>query len=182
MPTFFETAQQFRSWLKTHHKTRRQLQVGFRVRANGHACIGLEEAKTEAMAVGWFAARRIRIDRLTYAVAFSPRPARAVWPSEDIFLAERLIREGKMADSGKKSFESRAAPRKATKSSDLADTSALSATMLSEFRRHPAAWAHFQHLPPSLQEKWTLWVMEAKQEETRARRFAKLMLDMSRAR
>ena len=43
------------------------------------------------------------------------------------------------------------------------------------FQRDKKAWAYFQSRPPWYRRTCTFWVMEAKREETRDRRFATLL-------
>jgi uncharacterized protein YdeI (YjbR/CyaY-like superfamily) len=179
MTSFYETPQEFRRWLRANHKKSKQLKVGFRLRPNGHACMALDEAAVEALKFGWCAVKRVAIDKTTFAVVFGPRPNNARWSQGDVAQAQALIADGTMTEAGLAVFAERTAARPKTDATAKAELSPL---MLAELKRHPIAWTSFQRLPQTLREKSSDWVMRAKLEKTRADRFAKLLMDMSRPR
>ncbi len=52
-PTFFETPETFRVWLRKHHRTADELWVGFYKKAAGRPSITWQEAVDEALCFGW---------------------------------------------------------------------------------------------------------------------------------
>jgi uncharacterized protein YdeI (YjbR/CyaY-like superfamily) len=180
MTIFSESAAAFRAHLHSHNKMESTLKAGFRTRPNGHACVSYEEALAEAIKLGWYARKRIPIDKSTYAVVFARRPAKAKWSAEDVAVAEALIRARQILPAGAAAFESRALAR--AKMDGAAASEELSPLMIAEMKRHPAAWTNFQKLPAAQRRKSAAWVMSAKQEKTRSDRFGKLMMDLSRPR
>lgn len=178
MTTFFDSKRQFRAKLKASTNSARGIMVGFRSRPNGHACLAIDEAQAEALIVGWCSGRRTVIDSTTFAIQFSPRKPGAVWTAADIAIAEDLIARGEMSAVGVAAYESRAQGKSNASTGGLT----MSPLMLSELKRHAAAWTHFQKLSPSHRQRWTDWVMGAKQEKTRSDRFARLLMDLSRPR
>jgi uncharacterized protein YdeI (YjbR/CyaY-like superfamily) len=179
MTIFFETTAAFGACLRAQRNSGKPVRAGFRTRPNGHASLSFDEAKIEAIGLGWSAVKRIAIDRVTFAVVFVPRPAKAHWSAEDIAIAQALIASGKMTPEGIAAVSARGA----AKSKAAEDFSCeLSPPMLAEFKRHPAAWTAFQRLSATQRTRRATWVMTAKQEKTRSDRFAKLLMDMSRPR
>jgi uncharacterized protein YdeI (YjbR/CyaY-like superfamily) len=154
------------------------IKVGFRSRPNGHACIDPTEAAATALCFGWGPARKSVIDSSTYCVTFKPILPNARWSAEDLALAEDLHAQGRMTPAGRWALQSRA------QANGISAPSAgeLPQTMLAELKRHPHAWAQFSRMSPSHRQKWTDWVLAAKHEETRARRFGKLLLDLGKLR
>ena len=51
----------------------------------------------------------------------------------------------------------------------------LEEARLAEFRRHEAAWSFFEAQPPGYRNDAAWWVMQARREETRDRRLARLI-------
>jgi uncharacterized protein YdeI (YjbR/CyaY-like superfamily) len=178
MPEFFETRAKFRNWLKANAKKVRAVSVGFRTKPSGHACMTLTEAIDEALCFGWCDGRRTAIDKTTFAVSFGPRKEDAVWTVGHLARAEELIAGRKMTAQGLAALETR--PKSDGEGTQV--THELPPLMLAELKRHTSAWTMFQRMPPSHRQKWTDWVMGAKQEKTRSDRFARLLMDLSRPR
>lgn len=182
MTIFFESTREARAWFAANHKKARALKIGFRTRPNGHACISLSEARAVAMCFGWNAGRKTAIDSGTHAVAFKPISEGERWKADEAELAETLIEAKRMTPAGRAAFKARAVSGAKASGNAAPAHVALSPLMLAELKRHPIAWSCFQRTPPSQRQTWSDWVMSPKQEETRSRRFAKLLLDLSRPR
>jgi uncharacterized protein YdeI (YjbR/CyaY-like superfamily) len=178
MLIFFETPQKAQAWLKANHKKAKSLKAGFRAKPNGHLCATAEDVAVEMMRYAWRPGRRVAIDSNTYTIMFERADAGAKWSATDTALAERLIAECRMTRQGLALFTKRSGEKRHP---EAAPTD-LSPTMREEFKQHAAAWAAFQRMPPSHQSRWSAWVMEAKQDATRARRLAKLVMDLGRNR
>lgn len=179
MTIFFETTAEFRKCMKTNHKKKKPLKVGFRTRPNGHVYMPFEDALAEAVKYGWCSLKKVAIDKTTYAVVFGPRAPNSRWSAEDAALAQALIDAGEMLPSGLKAFENRLI---AAAKPESVPSATLPPLMLAELKRHAPAWANFQKLPAAQRQKGAAWVMSAKFEKTRSDRFAKLLMDMSRPR
>ena len=139
----------------------------------------LAEAIDEALCYGWCDGHRTVIDKITFAVTFSPRKKDAAWTAGHLARAEELIAERKMTAQGLAALETR--PNSRGEGTHQV-THELPPMMLAELKRHAAAWTMFQRMPLSHRQKLTDWVMGAKQEKTRSDRFARLLMDLSRPR
>jgi uncharacterized protein YdeI (YjbR/CyaY-like superfamily) len=179
MPVFFQSSKELRAWFDANRTKRQELKLGIRAKPNGHACVSQEEARAEAMRYAWGVDRKIVIDTASYALIFKPYEPGGRWNPDDVALAEALIAQGKMPARTLKLFEARAVSRAKPKAAEGGGAE-LSPLMMAELKRHSAAWSHFQRMPLSHQRKWSAWVMQAKQEETRARRFARLLFDLGK--
>jgi len=179
---FFETAAQWRAWLKRHHRTAGELHVGYwnaRAVAKGRVCMSWKESVREALCFGWIDGVRRRLGAQTYVIRFTPRRAKSTWSAINIRLVRELEAAGLMMEAGRAAFEAR--PHKTGSKAggytyrERYASLPLSGELVREFKRAKAAWAFFERQPPGYRRMVSWWVMSAKKEETRARRFAKLV-------
>lgn len=110
-PVFFETAAQFRAWLKEHGTTETELVVGFVVGYwkvdSGRASMTWPASVDEALCFGWIDGVRKRIDRLAYQIRFTPRKKDSIWSAINIAKVEVLTGQGRMQPAGVKAFSHR---------------------------------------------------------------------------
>jgi uncharacterized protein YdeI (YjbR/CyaY-like superfamily) len=173
---FFDTAPDFRRWLKTKHQKCNELWVGFRKKSTGKPSITYSEAVDEALCYGWIDGVRKSVDAHAYTVRFTPRKEKSKWSAVNIKRAEKLAAAGRMCPPGLKAFEgAKEQPR--SYSYEQRREARLDKTMDREFRANRKAWDFFQAQAPWYQRTSTFWVMSAKQEETRKRRFSTLLSD-----
>jgi uncharacterized protein YdeI (YjbR/CyaY-like superfamily) len=92
----------------------------------------------------------------------------------NIRLARELEAAGRMTAVGRAAFEARVAARSGVYSYEQPHAE-LDEALLKEFKKRKAAWAFFESQPPSYRKKASWWVMSAKQEATRDRRFDRLV-------
>jgi uncharacterized protein YdeI (YjbR/CyaY-like superfamily) len=173
-PVTFASAGSFRSWLARHHLTATELVVRI---AKAHAAgkgIGYSEALDEALCFGWIDGVRRRLDEDSFSVRFSPRKPRSVWSAVNIRKAQALEASGRMQPTGRAAFAART-ERGSRRYSYESKPEALAPEFERALRRDRAAWRFLQSQPPSYRRTSVFWVMEAKREETRARRFATLL-------
>ena len=94
----------------------------------------------------------------------------------NISFVTQLIAEGRMTQAGLAAFAHKDIHKDSGyRASEL--ESDLSAEMITHFKSCPDAWAFFQEQPPGYRRQATYWVMSAKRDETRKRRFATLLKD-----
>jgi uncharacterized protein YdeI (YjbR/CyaY-like superfamily) len=90
-----------------------------------------------------------------------------------------LIRERRIKDPGMAIYDQRK-----TNHSELYDNMAkdwsLQKSYVKELKSNPAAWKHYHSLSPSVKKQVDRWIMAAKKEETRDRRFSLLLLNSAR--
>jgi uncharacterized protein YdeI (YjbR/CyaY-like superfamily) len=172
-PRAFATPAEFRAWLRKHHAAETELLMRLyktHARAQG---IGYREALDEALCFGWIDGVRRALDADSFVQRFSPRRKKSVWSAVNIKRATELEAEGRMTAPGLAAFRARQegpAPYSFESRALL-----LSPAFLEEFRRNRKAWEHFESRAPSYRRTAVFWVMTAKREETRARRFQTLL-------
>jgi uncharacterized protein YdeI (YjbR/CyaY-like superfamily) len=170
----FETPAQLRAWLAKHHATERECWLTFfkpHVKRKG---VTYQEALDEALCIGWIDGLVKRIDDDRYTRRFSPRKPRSIWSATNIRRAGELTKLGRMHPAGVAVFQGRDPTRAKLYSYENAPQQ-FTGSYAKTFRANTRAWKFFQSMPASYQRVATWWVMSAKQESTRARRFAKLI-------
>jgi uncharacterized protein YdeI (YjbR/CyaY-like superfamily) len=173
-PTFFETPAHFRAWLQKHHRTADELWVGYWKKHTGRASITWQESVDEALCFGWIDGIRKSIDADSYANRFTPRRPGSFWSATNTKRAQELIRCKRMRAAGKKAFEARDAAWTAAHHA-VRDNPRLDKAREAAFRAKRTAWEFFQAQPPGYRRLAIWWILSAKREETRTRRFDQLL-------
>jgi uncharacterized protein YdeI (YjbR/CyaY-like superfamily) len=173
---FFETAPDFRRWLKTKHQKCNELWVGFRKKSTGKPSITYSEAVDQALCYGWIDGVRKSVDADGYMVRFTPRRRKSKWSTVNIKRAEKLGAQGLMRPPGLKAFAG-AKDQPRSYSYEQRHEATLDKAMEREFRANRNAWDFFQAQAPWYRRVSTFWIMSAKQDETRKRRFSTLVSD-----
>jgi uncharacterized protein YdeI (YjbR/CyaY-like superfamily) len=180
-PVFFSTSADFRKWLDSSHAQEIELLVAFYKKSSGKTSITYPEALDEALCYGWIDGVRKNISADAYTIRFTPRKPKSRWSAINIRHVERLTQAGRMHAAGLKAFEgAKDQPRKY--SYEQRNAARFPADFGRTFRANKPAWQFFQSRPPWYRRVATFWVVSAKKEETRKRRFATLVDDCTHSR
>jgi uncharacterized protein YdeI (YjbR/CyaY-like superfamily) len=175
-PTFFDSPAHFRRWLEANHATADVLWIGFWKAKSGKKGLTYEEAVEEALCFGWIDGLVKRWDEHAYMQRFTQRRAKSIWSAINIAKVEALRKAGRMAAPGLATFEARDPKRAGIYSFENRDMM-LDAAFTKRFKARVRAWKFFEAQPPGYRRLAAFWVMSAKKEETRERRFRQLLED-----
>jgi uncharacterized protein YdeI (YjbR/CyaY-like superfamily) len=173
---FFASPAELRDWFAAHHERADELWVGYHRKATGRPTVTWPQAVDEALCVGWIDGVRYRLDDERHAQRFTPRRKGSIWSAINAKRATELIEEGRMRPAGVKAFEARS-PEKTAIYSYEREAAAFTEEQQARFEADEPAWAFFQAQAPSYRRSITHWVSSAKRDETRQRRFEKLLED-----
>ena len=173
---FFASPEELRDWFATHHEHAAELWLGYHRKATGRPTVTWPQAVDEALCVGWIDSIRYRLDGERNAQRFTPRRKGSFWSAINTRRAEELIAAGRMRPAGLRAFEARSAEKTASYSYER-EAAAFSREQQARFEADDAAWSFFEAQAPSYRRSVTHWVSSAKREETRERRFEKLLED-----
>lgn len=176
-PTYFETPEQFRAWLKKNHASATELYVGFYKKGSGKPSITWPESVDEALCVGWIDAVRKRIDHERYYIRFTPRKPKSIWSAVNIKRIGELKALGRLQKAGLAAFESRDTTRSNKYSFEQSVPIEFTPAQLTQFKTNKKAWTWFESKAPSYRKAATWWVISAKREETKAKRLLTLIED-----
>lgn len=177
-PQFFPTLADWRAWLEKHHADVEEFWVGFYKRDSGRPSITWPESVDGALCFGWIDGVRKTIDATSYKIRFTPRKSRSIWSAINIKRAKELSKQGLMHSSGLVAFKKRDSDRSAIYAYEQRTSANLPPAFEKQFRSNADAWSFFQSQPPWYRRTSTYWVVSAKKEETRSRRFA-ILIDCS---
>jgi uncharacterized protein YdeI (YjbR/CyaY-like superfamily) len=175
---FFPTPTDFRRWLSEYHDKADELWVGYYKKTTGRPTLTWRESVDEALCFGWIDGVRQSIDEEAYQNRFTPRRVGSHWSLVNLARVQVLIEDGRMAPAGMAAYEARDPEKCGLYSFERAEAR-LSAEQLADFKAHREAWEFWNAQPPGYRKQATWWVASAKQEDTRARRFATLLQDCS---
>jgi uncharacterized protein YdeI (YjbR/CyaY-like superfamily) len=181
-PTTFERPEDFRRWLEQHHDSEPELWVGYFKKGSGRASMTWPGSVAEALCFGWIDGVRKSIDAERYMIRFSPRRKGSIWSAVNIALVAELTAQGRMRPAGLAAFEARREDRSGIYSYEQRDKAVFSPAYEKRFRAKKKAWAWFEGQPKGYRQNTIRWVMTAKREETRERRFKTLIEDSAAGR
>jgi uncharacterized protein YdeI (YjbR/CyaY-like superfamily) len=175
-PKFFRSAAHFRKWLERNHATCKELIVGFYKKDSGKPSITYPEARDQALCFGWIDGVRNALDEISYTNRFSPRKPKSVWSAVNIARVRELTGLGLMTAAGLKVFESREEHRSRQYSFENKPKQ-FPPEYDKQLRANKKASKYFDAQPPWYRRTSTFWVLSAKKEETRQKRFHELISD-----
>jgi uncharacterized protein YdeI (YjbR/CyaY-like superfamily) len=176
-PIYFSSPAEFRAWLEVHHETETELEVGFYRKASGVPSMTWSEAVDEALCFGWIDGVRHSVDDRRYRNRYTPRRRGSTWSVVNVRKVAALTEQGRMRPAGLRAFEARTDAKTGVYSFEQPKDPRFTPEQARRFRAEPDAWAFFSTTPPSYRRPATWWVISAKQEATRDRRFTKLIED-----
>ena len=170
METFYAKGRrQWRAWLQKNHAKCTEIWLVYYKKHSGKPRVAYEDAVEEALCFGWIDGKIKKLDEDRFAQRFTPRKQRSTWTQGNVQRAERLIEEGKMAPAGLAAFQPERRRDRAARPTEMPKE------LEARFRKETVAWKNYQNFPPYYRRATTLWVAEAKKEETRLSRLEKLI-------
>lgn len=175
-PKFFSTQEDFRRWLEENHEKETELIVGFYNIKSGKQTMTWSEAVDQALCFGWIDGVRRKVDDESYSNRFTPRRASSNWSAVNIKKVADLTEKGLMMPAGVAAFEKRKDEKSAVYAYEN-EQKQFSGEFEKRFRANEKAWGFFEKQANWYKKQMTNWVLTAKQEATRERRFEKLVAE-----
>jgi len=169
-PTFFRTPESLRAWFAKYGATKTELWMGYYKKASGKGGVVYKQALDEALCVGWIDGQVRSMDDICYMQRWTPRRPKSIWSNVNTKRVRELIAEGRMTPAGMAAFERRD-PKRAGVYAFENEPPTFSPALLKRFKADKRAWKFFEAQPPGYRRTVTAYVMSAKKEETRERRF-----------
>ncbi len=171
---FFPDAAAFGAWLERNHAGTAELWVGYWKRDTGRPSLTWPESVDQALCFGWIDGVRRSLGAEAYTIRFTPRRSGSLWSAKNVKRAEELRALGLMRPPGLAVFDARD-PARTNLYSFEREQAALRPDEEAELRAQRRAWEWFQAQPPSYRKPVLHWIVSAKQEATRRRRFVTLV-------
>jgi uncharacterized protein YdeI (YjbR/CyaY-like superfamily) len=176
-PRFFRTVAVFHAWLEKNHATADELLVGLHKKGAGKQSMTYPEALDAALIFGWIDGVRRTIDEASYSIRFTPRRSTSIWSAINIKRVGELTALGRMQPAGLEAFAKRDPKKSVIYAYERAKASEmlLDDAALSSLKADKKAWAFFDAQAPWYKRSCSHWVVNAKREETRAKRLETLI-------
>lgn len=172
---FFKTPDEFRAWLAENHSTATEIGVVLHRKGSGKATMTWSEAVDQALCFGWIDSIARRLDETSRVQRFTPRKPKSNWSAVNIRKVGELTAQRLMTPAGQAAFARREKARSGVYSYENRHLAALDAEHEATFRTNAGAWEFFSQQPPSYRQTAIYWVMNAKRDETRTTRLARLI-------
>ena len=169
-PLFFDSRNEFRTWLEEHHETAEELWVGYYKVDAERSGIGYGESVEEALCFGWIDGLVKGIDDETYTRRFTPRSPDSKWSKANKERVEAMLKAGKMTPAGMELVEAAKESGEWAAAYRLADDHEIPAGLEAALRENDIAWENFQNFSNTDQHAFIAAVEEAKSDETKQKR------------
>lgn len=167
----FPDKEAFRAWLSEHAADHAGIWLLFG-KKGGPVTLKASEALEEALCFGWIDGQMQSMDDSQYKKYFAPRSATSKWSDKNKGLVERLEKQGRMTDQGRKKIAQARQNGQwdAPKGPAVTDAEIISLTEL--LKTHEPAYANFLAMSPSVKKTYARAYLDAKTEAGRERRLA----------
>lgn len=174
MKVHYFTPKTFRAWLSKNHAKTDEVWVGIHKVHTAKDSITWKQVVDVVLCFGWIDGVRYPIDAGSYRIRCTPRRATSKWSKVNLNRAAELESAGLMAPAGKKAVEA-GKLRKTDYAFEQEKPVKLSAPFAKRLKANARAYAYFSAKAPWYQRTASFWVMSAKQDDTRERRFVHLL-------
>jgi uncharacterized protein YdeI (YjbR/CyaY-like superfamily) len=178
-PKFFKTPEALRAWFAKFGSIKTELWMGYYKKASGKGGVVYKQALDEALCVGWIDGQVKSVDDICYMQRWTPRKPKSIWSNVNTKRVQELIAAGRMTPAGMAAFERRDPKRSGVYSFEN-EPLEFSPAFLKRFKADKRAWKFFEAQPPGYRRMMKAYVMTAKQEPTRERRFVHVMSHAAR--
>jgi uncharacterized protein YdeI (YjbR/CyaY-like superfamily) len=144
----------------------------------GLSSLDWDEAVEEALCFGWIDSKRMPLDAHFFLQIFTPRKPKSRWSGLNKKRVAALIEAGLMAPAGQAAIEL-AKKTGAWAAFDHIDAMVVPPDLKKALAKTPGASAKFKALSTSRQKQFLYFMNDAKKEETRAKRIAYLLKQLS---
>lgn len=167
----FSSREDFRKWLSAHCLSEDGIWLLFG-KTGGPRTLKSSEALEEALCFGWIDGQMQRIDDTSYKKYFSLRRANSKWSEKNKTLTEKLEKQGRMTDYGRKKIEEAQKNGQWNASKPPAITEEQIAFLSDLLKEYEPAYTNFLAMSPSVKKTYTRAYFDAKTDAGRSRRLA----------
>jgi uncharacterized protein YdeI (YjbR/CyaY-like superfamily) len=165
---YFKRKDDFYERLNSNYRIYKETWIWYYKKDSWLESITWSESVDVALCFGWIDGIRKKIDDKSYKIRFTPRKIDSLWSKVNVEKVEKLILSWEIKEEGLELFKKR--KDKEWYSSQNRNIN-LSNYFVNEFKKSTIARNFFSNLAPSYKRDSIWWVMSAKKEETRKKRF-----------
>ena len=163
----FANRNKLREWLIKNHSQPESIWILF-TKKNKQA-LQHNEALEEALCFGWIDSQIKSVDDIKYKIKFSKRRKNSIWSERNKTFVQKLIQSGLMTEYGIAEIEKAKANGKWDQ--EINSQELISDEILKEkLKAFDGIIAKYEMLSPSNKKFFTLYYLNAKRDETKAKR------------
>lgn len=170
----FSTPEDLNQWLAQHHSSESELWVKIFKKHTNIESVTWNELVKEVLCWGWIDGIKKSLDDQSYLQRITPRLPRSVWSKRNTEHVERLLKEGRIKESGLVHVRAAKADGRWENAYDVSKME-IPDDFLVALDSQPNAKAFFDSLNKSHRNTVAYGLTSAKKPETRTRRFTKFM-------
>jgi uncharacterized protein YdeI (YjbR/CyaY-like superfamily) len=164
-----ETVAAWRAWLHEHHRREGGVWLVSWKSLTGRPRLTYEESVEEALAFGWIDSKARTLDDERAMLWFSPRKPGSGWSRPNKVRIERLEHDGRMTAAGRAVIDKAKRDGSWTLLDAVEDLN-VPEDLAAAFAANPGAAGHWEAFSRSARRALLAWIVQAKRQETRARR------------
>jgi uncharacterized protein YdeI (YjbR/CyaY-like superfamily) len=174
---YFKNRDQWRNWLRKNYKTCKEVWLIYYKKHTGKPTIPYDDAVEEAICFGWIDSTVRRIDEEKYKQRYTPRNIKSLWSESNVKRAGKMIEAGKMTEEGLFKFKQGMRDNKELLERGItSDKKIIIPEELKEgLKKCKNAWKNFNNFPDSYKRRYIYWYMDAKRDDTRAKRMEEII-------
>ncbi|MGD0977924.1 MAG: YdeI/OmpD-associated family protein [Candidatus Bathyarchaeia archaeon] len=168
----------WRAWLKENHDVKKEVWLVYYKKHTGKPSISYDDSVEEALCFGWVDSIVRRLDDEKFARKFTPRSGKSRWSEANRKRVEKMIKEGRMTETGLiRIKEARASGEWLKSNADARYRNGLviPSYLQDALATNKRALDNFNNLADSYRRNFVLWIDSAKMEKTRKKRVAEAM-------
>jgi uncharacterized protein YdeI (YjbR/CyaY-like superfamily) len=174
MELYVKTREEWRKWLEENHSSVQGIWLIYYKKPSGKPRIPYNEAVEEALCFGWIDGKIKRVNEDYYVQWFTPRRPASRWSELNISKVRNLIKEGRMKPAGLLAYEAAIKPALIYNTKED-ENLIVPDDLLIALKNSDMAYNNFMNFPPSSRRLYVFWLNDAKREETRKARIAKIV-------
>ena len=168
--TFYAKDQNsWREWLEENHQTEKSVWLIIYHKDSITPSIYYDAAVDEALCFGWIDSKPNKRNQESFFQFFSKRNPKSNWSRKNKQKIERLLKAGKMHQSGLAMIE-HAKKTGTWNALDDVENLIIPNDLQKVFDQNPEAFQNYQNFPPSVKRGILEWILNAKKPETRQKR------------
>lgn len=166
---YAEDREAWRAWLQQRHDTEKNVWLIIYHKKSKTPSVAYSEAVEEALCFGWIDSKPNKRDHESYLLLFAKRNPKSNWSRLNRERAERMLKQGRMTQSGLEMIETAKQDGTWTALEAVQD-SVIPQDLEQAFQGNEAAWRNFEAFPPSSKRIILEWILNAKRPQTRQKR------------
>jgi uncharacterized protein YdeI (YjbR/CyaY-like superfamily) len=163
---YVKNRDEWRLWLKKNHLIENEIWLIYYKKHSGKPRIPYDDAVEEALCFGWIDSLVKTIDDEKYMQKFTPRNKDSVWSELNVKRCEKMIKKGKMTQTGFALIEEAKKNGNWQKAFLDKKTFEPPKKLIQALKKNATARKNFNNFAASYRNNYIAWIVTAKREET----------------